>query len=82
MLYLGPNYPRKVGQIAIHNFITPLSIPIKSYDEKTIFGDFKKFHGNRYNFPISENFAPKIWNLMYLKSIQITANFEPNPEYA
>ncbi len=24
MLYLGPNYPRKVGQIAIHNFITSL----------------------------------------------------------
>ncbi len=25
MLYLGPNYPRKVGQIAIYYFVTPLA---------------------------------------------------------
>jgi hypothetical protein len=26
MLYLGPNYPRKVGQIAIYYFVTPLTM--------------------------------------------------------
>jgi hypothetical protein len=26
MLYLGPNYPRKVGQIAIYYFVTPLAM--------------------------------------------------------
>ncbi len=28
MLYLGPNYPRKVDHIAIHNFITLYLCPI------------------------------------------------------
>jgi hypothetical protein len=32
MLYLGPNYPKKVGQIAIHNFITPLTQAEKTLD--------------------------------------------------
>ncbi len=35
MLYLGLNYPRKVGQIAIHNFFTPLRIEnFTIYDRK------------------------------------------------
>jgi hypothetical protein len=39
-------------------------------------------HGNRCKFPETQNFAPKIWNLMYLRSIKIPAKFEPNWKYA
>jgi hypothetical protein len=39
-------------------------------------------HRNRYIFPETQHFAPKILFLMYLGSIKIPAKFEPNRKYA
>ncbi len=44
---------------------------------------FKNFTESSHgNFAETQNFAPKIWNLMLLRSRKIPAKFEPNRKYA